>query len=212
MTKNMIHKAAQLWLDLVSKPETLKEDQPATPSLPAAPSAAEKNLTAAVDLTLTCQQLLSQIGLPGMAKSVQVYWNPRLRSTAGYAAYPAWRIELNPRLMEFEGQVDRTLRHELAHLVAYLRAGRRRIEPHGHEWQQACADLGIPGENARHTLPLPRHTVTRRHRYACPHCEHIILRVRKIKRGAACHTCCQAHAGGRYDERFKLRLLPAENE
>ena len=37
-------------------------------------------------------------------------------------------------------EVDRTLRHELAHLLAQWRVGRRRIAPHGKEWRQACRD------------------------------------------------------------------------
>ena len=57
-------------------------------------------------------------------------------------------MELNPRLKQLPvpqraSEIRRTLRHELAHLVAYVRAGRRRIKPHGEEWKQACKDLGI---------------------------------------------------------------------
>jgi predicted SprT family Zn-dependent metalloprotease len=40
-------------------------------------------------------------------------------------------------------EIDRTLRHELAHLLAQFRVGRRRIAPHGPEWRIACRDLGI---------------------------------------------------------------------
>src|ERR1700687_2873461 len=40
-------------------------------------------------------------------------------------------------------EIERTLRHELAHLLAQFRVGRRRIAPHGAEWRRACRDLGI---------------------------------------------------------------------
>ena len=65
------------------------------------------------------------------------------------------------------GEVERTLRHEAAHLLAHWRAGRRRIQTHGPEWRQACADLGIPGETVTHTLPLaPRRRQAARLRHA----------------------------------------------
>jgi hypothetical protein len=87
----------------------------------------------AKDLEKQAAQWLKQLGMADLIPKLTVTWNARLTSTAGYASYPSWRIELNPRLVDFEGQVDRTLRHELAHLVAYQRAGKRRIEPHGDE-------------------------------------------------------------------------------
>ena len=157
------------------------------------------------------RQMLLNLGMEEAVPYVKVLWNPRLKSTAGYAAYPSWRIELNPRLIGFEGQVDRTLKHELAHLVAYHRAGRRRIEPHGPEWQKACADLGIPGEPAHHRLPLPRSRRERTLAYQCPHCLVVVKRVRVFKRPTACLACWRAHNGGHYHERFRfLRVALAE--
>ncbi|MBE7494349.1 MAG: SprT-like domain-containing protein [Verrucomicrobiaceae bacterium] len=152
---------------------------------------------------------LEQLGMPGARKLLRVEWNARLRSTAGYAHYPHWRIELNPRLREFDGQVERTLKHELAHLIAYHRSGRR-IEPHGAEWRLACADLGIPGERARHTLPLPRKEVARKLVYVCPGCQQVTRRVKKFRGPVACRVCCNAHAGGEFDARFKFRLVSKE--
>lgn len=152
--------------------------------------------------------MLLALDMPGGAKLVTVTWNARLRSTAGYARYPGWAIELNPLLREFDGQVERTLKHELAHLIAYHRSGRRRIEPHGREWRQACADLGIPGEKAQHRLPLPRNEVERKLTYACPVCKTTVQRVRKFRRPTACLRCCKMHAGGQYDGRFRLVLVP----
>lgn len=151
--------------------------------------------------------MLLALDLPGGAKLVTVAWNARLRSTAGYARYPGWAIELNPLLRDFEGQVERTLKHELAHLIAYHRSGRRRIEPHGREWRQACADLGIAGEKAQHRLPLPRKEVERKLTYACPVCHTPVQRVRKFRRPTACLKCCNLHAGGQYDARFRLALV-----
>jgi hypothetical protein len=33
--------------------------------------------------------------------------------------------------------------------------------------------------------------------------------VRRIKRAVACLACCRAHNGGKFDARFRLRLMTA---
>ena len=154
-----------------------------------------------------CSDWLNQLDLTGAAKLVTVKWNPRLRSTAGYARYPAWRIELNPKLKAFEGQVERTLKHELAHLIAYHRAGRRRIDPHGSEWRLACASLGIPEEKACHQLPLPQTRQKRTMAYQCPNCGFVLYRVRRFRRLTACLSCCTRHSNGQFDKRFQFTLV-----
>ena len=166
------------------------------------------------ELEQQCRNELTRLGILAALDKVKVLWNSRLRSTAGYAAFPDWRIELNPRLIPFEGQVDRTLKHELAHLVAYHRAQayRRRIEPHGNEWRQACIDLGIPGEPAHHRLPFPRSQMQRNHAYQCPACKTVVKRVRPFKRATACLACCRAYAGGAYDQRFKFNKVHLDTQ
>ena len=82
--------------------------------------------------------------------------------------------------------------------------GRRRIEPHGNEWRQACEDLGIAGETAHHRLPFPRSTMQRNHAYQCPACGIVVGRVRPFKRATACLVCCRKHSGGAFDARFKF--------
>jgi predicted SprT family Zn-dependent metalloprotease len=99
------------------------------------------------------------------------------------------------------------LKHELAHLLAHHRAGRRRISPHGPEWRKACTDLGLSDEKRCHTLPLPRREVPKRHLYQCPACGMAVHRVRPIQRPSACLPCCRKHNGGRYDERFRFVKL-----
>jgi predicted SprT family Zn-dependent metalloprotease len=148
---------------------------------------------------------LEELAGSKFAAQVSVVWNKRMRSTAGRAFWPECRVELNPKLVSISlDEVRRTLLHELAHLLAYHRCGRRRIAPHGVEWQQACADLGIPGESARHTLPLPKREQKKKWRYTCPSCNESIERVRQMKRYVACYTCCQKYNKGRYHKRFEL--------
>lgn len=152
--------------------------------------------------------LLKQVGCRELSKEVSVFWNPRLRTTAGLAYYRTRRVILNPKLIEVSSEeVQITLRHELAHLVAQARAGRQRVSPHGAEWQQACADLGIPNEARCHNLPFKQRRVTRRYFYQCPECGEILPRVRPIKRRVACVKCCRKYNDGKYSERFRFHLI-----
>jgi predicted SprT family Zn-dependent metalloprotease len=152
-----------------------------------------------------CREASRIAGLEKLAEKVQVGWNSRLQTTAGRAWWPDGVIELNPKLREMgDEELWRTVRHELAHLVAYERAGRRRISAHGAEWQAACAELGIPGESATHSLPMGGRRVARKFAYVCGHCESTIERVRRMRGKAACYACCREHSGGQFDERFLL--------
>ena len=156
-------------------------------------------------LTAHARELLHPLGCATLAARIRVRWNPRMRTTAGLASYEHLLVTLNPKLVQFgDAEIDKTLRHELAHLLAHHRAGRRRIAPHGAEWKNACIDLGLPGEKRCHDLPLPRRTVKVKHIYRCPACREDIRRVRPFRRRVACLACCRAHNRGRYHEKFRL--------
>ena len=162
-------------------------------------------------LQTSAELLLKNMGYSELAGSLKVLWNHRLSTTAGLACYRKRQVLLNPRLIQFGmPEVDRTLRHELAHLVARFRAGKRRIQPHGAEWRAACIELGLKNEKACHNLPLPRKIITRRHIYVCKKCKAEVRRVRPFKRPVACLKCCRAFSNGRYDERFRLVKAPQE--
>jgi SprT protein len=156
-------------------------------------------------LTEWCSEASKALALPELARRVRVSWNARMQTTAGRAWWPDRSIELNPKLKDCEPEeVWRTLKHELAHLVAYERCGRRRIDPHGPEWQLACADLGIPGEQPFHNLPFKRRRMKRNHAYICSNCFAVIQRVRPIRRAVACYDCCRKFNRGVYHDRFRL--------
>jgi len=159
-------------------------------------------------LQTLAHRLLEELGCHALTRLVHVYWNRRLRTTAGLANYRLWTISLNPRLVVFgKEEVDRTLRHELAHLLARFRAGRRRIQPHGAEWRQACSDLGLDGEKRCHDLPLPRRNVARKMLYRCRNCQAEVRRVRPFRRAVACLKCCREFNRGRYDDRYRFVLV-----
>lgn len=161
-------------------------------------------------LSIVAAGFARDLGLEPLARAVSVSWNPRMRTAAGRAYAKDWVIELNPRLQDLpeesrDAELRATFLHELAHLVAFARVGRKRIAPHGPEWRQACRDLGIPDEDRCHALDFQPRRIARKYAYTCPACDAVIQRVRRLSRRVACFPCCRRHAGGRYDERFQLR-------
>ena len=175
---------------------------PPVPSLPTPASSRDRKLEA------QAHDLLQAHGAGRIAKEVRVEWNRRLTSCAGRVDCRVRLISLNPLLFHHgPEEIDRTFLHELAHLLAQFRAGRRRIPPHGREWRKACHDLGIGDEKRCHTLPLPVRPRLRRYLYRCPSCRREFPRVRRIRRIVACLVCCRAHNRGRFDRRFKLLLV-----
>ena len=196
-----------------SKPQKTAHNASLGEHPPAGAPTCPSHYKPAPDLLRLATTKLTFLGLEPLAKKLTVFWNPRMRSTAGLA-YPATtQIVLNPRLTSFgPAEVERTLFHELAHLLAHHRCGRRKIAPHGPEWRQACHDLGLPNEARCHDLPLPRRKLLREFIYQCPKCESLLERVRAFRRPAACMMCCKKYTAGRYDERFNLvriRRTPA---
>lgn len=161
------------------------------------------------DLTRRASKWCRDIGATDLAGRVIVIWNTRLQTTAGTACPRNSTIELNPRLLQFgAAQVQRTLKHETAHLIAHWRHGRRRIQTHGVEWRTACADLGIPDEPAFHELPLPRRKVSRKYAYQCRHCGFTVKRVQPFQPYTACYRCCKRYTGGRYHANFLFQRIP----
>lgn len=79
------------------------------------------------ELEAKAREMLAALNAAELTGSLRVEWNARLFSAAGRADSRRKLISLNPRLREHDAaEIDRTLRHELAHLLAQFRAGRRR--------------------------------------------------------------------------------------
>ena len=162
-------------------------------------------------LEANAREILTALDAEKLAREVRVEWNARLFSAAGRADSRRNLISLNPRLRDHDAaEIDRTLRHELAHLLAQFRAGRRRIPPHGAQWRRACRDLGIADEARCHTLPFPVQQRARRFLYRCSRCGKEFARVRRIKRAVACLECCRKFNRGKFDPKARLRLVEKE--
>lgn len=156
--------------------------------------------------------LLEGLGAGKLAAKLRIEWNPRMRTAAGRADFSRRLITLNPTLQRFGAEeIERTFRHELAHLLTKFRFRSRRILPHGSEWRAACRDLGIEDERACHKLPLMARTMRRHFVYRCRGCRCHFPRVRRIRRATACLACCRRFANGDYDERFRLELVKASS-
>ncbi len=156
--------------------------------------------------TFRANILLEKVGYNG--KRVLVYWNPRMRTTAGLAYIGKHLVVLNPKFQN-QPDLETTLKHELAHILSWYRSSNR-IPAHGPEWRQACSDLGIPNETRCHDFPVKRAVMTRKFFYQCPGCKVVIPRVRKYKKRIACLKCCKTHNNGKYhsDYRFRQILSP----
>ena len=132
----------------------------------------------------------------------EIRWNPRLRTSAGrfIPGHEQCVIEVASYLCE-ELQAERlirdTLGHEMIHYWLFIRN-----RPYGHtpEFHRKMEEIGVSRYN-----PVPKHRPFK-HCYECRTCSQRIF-VRKRLRLAACASCCNEHSGGKFDARFKLRLL-----
>lgn len=107
------------------------------------------------------------------------------------------RITLSRPLTELrtQEQVERTIKHELAHVLAGAKAG------HGPVWRAHARALGIPAVRCSNDVSIPGAWVG-----TCPHCLEQFTKHRKPKRDLlyACPKCCRKYARGRWDARFIL--------
>ncbi len=159
---------------------------------------------------LECNKHSSLTHSPGV-KSITTKLECRMHSSLSRNASDVSE-KSEPSRPVVQDEIDRTLRHELAHLLAQWRVARRRIAPHGAEWRQACRDLGIAGEARCHNLPFAAKVYPPRYVYRCPNCQQEFPRVRRIRRAIACLACCRAHNRGEFDARFRLRPIMSQQK
>ena len=218
----------QLPLDLFGDAPPPTPPPAETASRAQAPPSKPKPPISADALTIDARRRLHELArsearIATLTPRVRVVWYSRLRNSAGRAHFTESRIELNPRLAALgdPSEIERTLLHELAHLLSWHRAVTkadgsrlarpRKIDAHGPEWRQACADLGIPDESRCHNLELaPRRKVKPKFAFICPHCKEHLLRVKPLARHSACAPCCKRHNKGQFDSRFEFIPVPLE--
>jgi predicted SprT family Zn-dependent metalloprotease len=131
----------------------------------------------------------------------------RMTSSAGRCYPDTGQIRI-ATLYHRDHGIDETLlvlKHELAHWAARWRYGSR-ISPHGQEFRTIAHEL-----DPRITITCPPFATKERaqRKYwhmSCPRCRRTYRRGRRDK--VACRSCCDTYAGGRYDRRFRLVVVP----
>jgi predicted SprT family Zn-dependent metalloprotease len=147
-------------------------------------------------------RLWNETAFRGELPVPEIRWNPRLRSTAGrFIPDPgACIIEIAAYLREekqAEALIRDTLGHEMIHYWLFLRN-----LPYGHTqlFHEKMREIGVSRYN-----PVPRHRPFR-HCYECGSCGQRVF-VRKRFPVAACAACCNRHSGGKFDQRYQLKLM-----
>ncbi|WP_456375800.1 SprT family zinc-dependent metalloprotease [Thiolapillus sp.] len=105
---------------------------------------------------------------------------------------PCIRYNLSMAAGQLESFLARTPGHEVAHYVIDQLHGRRNIRPHGSEWRQLMADLGLDAARC-HCYSLEKVPTRHQQRYlyrcACQNHELSATRHNRILRGKAEYRC-----------------------
>jgi predicted SprT family Zn-dependent metalloprotease len=132
----------------------------------------------------------------------EIRWNGRLKTSAGrFIPDPnGCVIEIAAYLRDEKEAltlIKDTLGHEMIHYWLFVRN-----QPYGHtsEFHEKMNQIGVSRYN-----PVPKHRPFK-HCYECRSCGQRIF-VRKRLKLAACAACCNTHAEGRFDSRYKLKRL-----
>ena len=133
--------------------------------------------------------------------------NFRLRGhTAGKAFYRTWELRYNQQLLEenYQSFCDRTVPHEVAHLVAFeLTEGR--CKPHGHWWKSVMRAFGcdVSRCHSYDTTAATVRTVPAEYPYKCLCRTYMFTHIRhrrSIKHGGKYYRCKKCGSYLVYDE------------
>jgi ribosomal protein L37AE/L43A len=121
----------------------------------------------------------------------------------GCCRYTDKLITLSRYLVERNdpSECEDTVLHEIAHALAGKGAG------HGPRWQQACRLTGAKPERCydKESVNLPEPVYW----LVCPNCNDRQPAYRMPRSVSACRKCCRKYSGGRFDERFRFRVVEA---
>jgi len=102
-------------------------------------------------------------------------------------------------------RIKNTILHEIAHALSVEVLGAREGRGHGHNWKSIAKQIGCDGERCYNgdTVNKPQSKYT----LICDTCGRETPKHRKTNLLYACGTCCKNHNGGKYSEKYKLRLV-----
>ncbi|MBI3953505.1 MAG: SprT-like domain-containing protein [Chloroflexi bacterium] len=147
-----------------------------------------------------CRQILLGLSLPVSVPAVRLSrrmtWRlGSYRRDRHEIALSYWLVAQHPR------EALETLKHELAHAIAYQGAPDSR--PHGAEWRRACQLLGIAPERCSSIARLgPPRRPRPRYLYACLACGQQVVYQRRLRAPHSCGRCDR-----RYNPRYRLSLV-----
>ena len=140
-------------------------------------------------LTAITERCAAAWGMPDLAASAKVAYNPRLRTTLGRAELAKRRVELNTGLLhKHPDELIPTLVHELAHVAVHMRYGP--TQPHGRHFRVLMRSLNLSAK-ATHSLAVDGLKRPRR-RYLYLHCCDdcgVTFVARSVRRGTHCAAC-----------------------
>jgi len=118
-------------------------------------------------------------------------------AVAGRACYSRWMLKFNPDIYSRHQDdfSNRTVPHEIAHLIAYVLNAGKRPKPHGFEWQQVMIKLGVKDATRCHHYNIEG-LARRRERpyiYSCSCAVHRLTSIlhKRIQQGQTrtCNRC-----------------------
>jgi alkylated DNA nucleotide flippase Atl1 len=147
----------------------------------------------------TCERFgVPTESIPAHLHSVPVHVNPRLRTVLGKAGFHTrtkeYSIEIHKCVFADPDQMQKTLAHEVAHVIAGISQG------HNSRWKAIARRLGHSGERCSTREVAERIGMPKRARRVqrivarCVRCDYEVIRTRALKRGA---TFTHIRCGGR---------------
>ena len=147
-------------------------------------------------------QACARLGVPAFAGEVALAFNGRFTARMGDAHLDRRLIRLSAPLWPRADEAQRraTVLHELCHLVAHARHGRR-IRPHGAEWCALMQALGVDPERCHHVDRTGLRRARSRQVARCACRTHALGAVRadRLRRGTAIYRCRHCAAPLRLD-------------
>jgi len=102
-------------------------------------------------------------------------------------------------LLNNEEECIDTILHEIAHVIVGPGNG------HNSNWKRKAIEIGCNGRRNHEAI-----TPKGKYQYICPKCETITRQFRISKKSAGCYYCCTKYNNGKYDVKYRLRLMDLE--
>ncbi len=107
-------------------------------------------------------------------------------------------------LDKLNAKIKDTILHEIAHALSVHIFGREG-KGHGYNWQSIARQIGSDGKRCFDSSKV--NTPKGKYALVCDNCGKETQKHRKVTRSYACGACCKEHNGGRFTNKYLLRLI-----